>query len=477
MIYLKLGTIVVLAIVSMCLLRFINGKNVSESNFSMLNNRRLNEDTTESPLSTNLYLHAIRDQIMEVTDNRVWYDGLDFGRAYGSLKSNKYVNYTHDMPIMVLKLAGQDYQFGNRFGSFLTDFACGIINGAHLVIIDATRHYEQRGDHQYRFGENFFNSIPHVYVNKHPATNRTSLINRYEATCISPSIFPWDFDYPFPVNKLVPLFKKIMLPSLHNQLIHMGIGTVSKTLLIHSSHRVIKGTIDEHEYNNYQSSTNLPDLPDLNTTLTAEQIAQLPLYPDVVIHYRCSDNVAFDRMGLLPFRHIISHIPVNTKYIMILTEGTRQGTAAQFYKGCPAIVDALRSDVAAAFPTLEVVIRQGGHIFEVFALLIHSRIVICSSSSFCFYIATSNPHGHVYFPKRYFLTSHTQPEYINHNRLKTIPDGYSIYEWRATVNGTNMREPYGEGDREGFLQRLTPEFVMSKLRNTTCIYKDHSIDC
>ena len=380
------------------------------------------------------------------------------------------------MPIMVLKLAGQDNQFGNRFGSFLTDFACGIINGAHLIIIDAARHYEQRGAHQYRYGENFFNKIPHIYVNKYPPMNRTSLIHRYEATCNAHSIYPWDYDYPFPVNKLVPLFKKIMLPALHNQLIHMGVGTVSKSLLIHSSHRVIKGSISENDYNNYQDSPNLPDLPDLNTTLTPEQVSLLPLYPDVAIHYRCSDNVDFGGMGLLPFRHILSHIPPHgAGYIMILTEGNV--SHRDFYHGCPAIVEALWYDITAAYPSATVVIRQAGHMFEAIAMLVHSKVVICSASSFCFYIATSNPHGRVYLPKRYFLTSYTHPEYIHHNRLNTIPDGYSIYEWRSTINDTNIRESYGEGGREGFLQRLTVDFVISKLRNTICIYKDHSVDC
>lgn len=140
------------------------------------------------------------------------------------------------------------------------------------------------------------------------------------------------------MNHLLLHFRAVLVPALKHFYDSIGVGTTIKTTLL-----PFEGSADVPDLTTIYESTNY-------TTL------MLPLHPDVVIHYRCSDNINFKWMGLTQFHTILNLIPTDSRYIIILTEGTPLGLA---------IISALRKRILAKFPSLEqVLIRHGGSVFS-----------------------------------------------------------------------------------------------------------------
>jgi len=177
----------------------------------------------------------------------------------------------------------------------------------------------------------------------------------------------------------------------------MGIGTTVKTTLLPFMDSI--------------------DNPDLQTVVSQVDRNKLPLYPDVVIHYRFSDNVAIRGRGLTQFHTILNTIPPTSEYVMILTES---GDLAAI------ILTELRRLILAKFPSIsQVVIRAGGDIFGSVATIVYAKTLICSVSSLCLYFGALNSIGQVYMPtKKYY------GHQLNIDNFHTLKNNSAVTLWR-----------------------------------------------
>jgi hypothetical protein len=122
----------------------------------------------------------------------------------------------------------------------------------------------------------------------------------------------------------------------------------------------------------------------------------LPVIPDVAIHYRCGDNVV-THYGFTPFRVFARLIPLNSKHIYILSESSERSSKHNSVTRCAAIFDALHIYLMDRFPQSTVVILRGHDIFEDIGRLTYANITICSVSTFCLFPAITNKNL-AYFP-------------------------------------------------------------------------------
>mmetsp|Transcript_28067 Transcript_28067/g.26929 ORF Transcript_28067/g.26929 Transcript_28067/m.26929 type:complete len:437 (-) Transcript_28067:100-1410(-) len=122
----------------------------------------------------------------------------------------------------------------------------------------------------------------------------------------------------------------------------------------------------------------------------------LPIIPDVAIHYRCGDNVV-THYGFTPFRVFARIIPLNSKHIYILSESSERNSKHNSVTRCAAIFDALHVYLMDHFPQSIVVILRGHDIFEDLVRLTYANITICSVSTFCLWPAVTNKNL-AYFP-------------------------------------------------------------------------------
>jgi hypothetical protein len=215
--------------------------------------------------------------------------------------------------------------------------------------------------------------------------------------------------------------------------IKLKIGTTVKTTIFIPEH--IGGQI-----------SGFVDTPDLYNDLSIRNRTNLPLYPDVTIHYRCSDNIFFDNMGLLPFHHIVNVIPSQAEFIFIVTEGSNPQDYQHVRSVCKPVLQALADKIKLKFPKANVVIRSGGRhhdaLFELFDMFVYSSVVITSASSFSTYMALSNSNGKVFLPYRRFMGHFNLTCYGSVGscgNVHTLHDGFPINFWIRN-DGTKLSE-------------------------------------
>lgn len=305
-------------------------------------------------------------------------------------------------------------------GFLLTNIACANQSGAHVIIIN-----------QGRNDSVFWEELPKVFVNPNPSPNISQVYRKIRTICNPGAAFPWDDGYKWQSpDQLIWSFRPVLRRAIHKQMSSYGYFTYFNSTMV----------IPDHLANGHHGG--FVDEPDLRINLWDNRHI-LPRYPDVLVHYRCSDNVFFENMGLSPFHFILDNIANEAKYIFILTEKPMPSHEAL----CKPILEALRDDVSTKFPNSTVVLRRGGNIIVVYDMLMNSKLVLCSASSFCFYAATSNVHGQVFFPGRKYYN-----QYINIANIHTIRNIRSIYEWK--INGIEYNE-----------STLSPTFAINLLRN------------
>ena len=387
-------------------------------------------------------LLSIREEILNdfknSTDQHKEVCGICYGYNVLTLVSDHWVNFIGNLPIMVI-VSNLNYgQFGNNWGGFLPSIGCANLTGAHVVHVNL--HFRKR---EYGQGEEaFFEAVPKVIVNQNPAKNKATMMEKSEQIgCSIPETFPWDIDTFEEANEMIYSFRPIVRASAEAQMRAFGFFHNYTSTLFHPH---IYAHLKDDRHNVKWDQPNLADI------LTAEELAQLPRYPDVSIHYRCHDNILFDGMGLLPFQHILEHIPTSAKYIFILTEGFENMKHI-----CGPILDALQNDIKFRFPKAHVVIRRGGHIIEVVSFFINSPLmVMCSASTFCFFTATSNIHAKVYIPRRQFMGKVIEIANIH-------PLNASGINYWTLPNGTNL-DSYA---------KLVPSLMLDILRNRSYPYQ------
>lgn len=132
----------------------------------------------------------------------------------------------------------------------------------------------------------------------------------------------------------------------------------------------------------------------------------LPLIPDVAIHYRCGDNFV-GHYGFLPFSAFKSYVPADASTIFVLAEKRSRKTAQKAHRAakCDAIFSELFNYLTSHFPRAAVLIRRGDDLYLDLLRLASARTTICSVSSFCLWPAFVSNHT-AYFPATKLIVRH-----------------------------------------------------------------------
>ena len=389
----------------------------------------------------------IRNQVLSDPDfkpdsNEASADILLSGIVNNDFLSNRWVKYTKDLPIVIIETSNSIRSIGNVMGSVFTSWSCAQFSGAHAIVLD--RLDPKLSGISHRVGSTFFTALPEIIVNKNPHKTRAEVLEDYKKLCPNNDRYPWSQSAQ-PIDKFIPYFRAIVQEPMHKQLLSIGLANTQdeRATAAEGGSLATSIILPQHQLNNSHTKlAQMNDIPDLYFTLSVTEREQLPVYPDVVVQYRCSDNIFSTAMGLLQFHDVIDSIPRDAKYIFILTEDEvhtgRMSGSSRFphemnavINLCRPILEALSHDIQKAFPTARVVVRRGGNgelFFEVLAMMMYSSTVICSVSTFCFYFALSNPHGRVILPSWSF---HGHLELDCCGNVVMRPDMKAVGKWIA----------------------------------------------
>ena len=157
------------------------------------------------------------------------------------------------------------------------------------------------------------------------------------------------------------------------------------------------------------------------------------LVPDVVVHYRCGDNLRFGSSGygLMSFPAFFDKIPTNSTSIYVLSESvTRVGAKPQYdFSGhCRRILGWLHKNLTEAFPNATILSLRGGDMFLDIIRISFAKITICSASTFCFYMALG-ARGKVYYPRTKLIAAGDDDPSVRNFSFKSI--GLQ-FEWLDT---------------------------------------------
>lgn len=436
----------------------------------------------------NKVLVRIRDQILSgpefipVTNTSVNVNILLSGIVNLDFINNRWINYTKELPIVVIETSNCIKSIGNVMGSVYNSWSCAHFSGAHAIVLD--RQDPKLSGIPERAGNTFFTAFPEIIVNPNAHKTRAEVLKDYKKLCPKNIRYPWAQSEQ-PIEKFIPYLRHIIHEPMRKQLLSIGISIGSSSssssskngaTVAENRNNSITTTVilPQHQVNSsYSNKARMTDIPDLYDSLSAMEREQLPFYPDVTIHYRCSDNIFFNTMGLLQFHDIIDNIPSTAKYIFILTDDeihtgrmNSEGRLPRFIidavvQLCRPVLDALAHDIQKAFPSAHVVVRRGGNgemFFEILSMMMYSSTVICSTSTFCFHFAIMNPSGRVILPSWWF---HGEKALNCCGNVEMLSHIQPVFKWIAP-NGQVLNE-----------STITVEAMLQILRNRT--YHHHNI--
>jgi hypothetical protein len=291
-------------------------------------------------------------------------------------------DYVGGLPILVQMMSYNTDRVGNHLGTYFNDIACAAQAGLHFIGV----HYRYESHGVYHHYDAFWNALP-TLIEHHSPVAYDNVVNSLYKECPCGG-YCWDAGDPW-VQQL-PLIRSIMTTGLHLHLAshdHHGVQVKFRGMR-HSKEKDM--IYPEH----------LPES------------TYLPMFPDVAIHYRCSDNL-YGGMGLMSIGTLINHIPPESKYIYIFTESHARVLGSPLAHTGVAVLTKIMNDLKAFFPNAIIVIMRGGNEFTVWSQLAFANVTICSPSTFCLWPAVART-GLTYMP--------TTP-YVAHNKNK--PDQWA----------------------------------------------------
>ena len=396
--------------------------------------KSLPESRSLVELNIDGYLHAVRSNIiatLKYHDAAKNYSALSHELNVDLFLNGYWQQFMSNptIPVMVILVDFAMKQFGNVFGAYLTHVSCGEIAGAHEIVIDLKPRDIRVENGPTAVSDLFFEtSRPPIFVHPNPATSmqEATIINYKNSGCMTykknkPYYHPFPWLSYFPVDKMIPSFRRIVLPAMDAVITRLMTLNDIRTVML------LPQRMKTHIIENRPKLHEMIDTPNLRTILTSSEKRNLPIWPDVSIHFRCSDNLFWDRMGLTPFRYILSAIPNDAKYIFIATESTKD---ANMFHICSPVLQELVKLIQQQVPLARVVVRAGGNeaaLFIVLAQLIYSPVAICSASTFCFHVAAARNQGTLFIPnaKGVFYSQ----EINCCDTIRTMVGSYTISKW------------------------------------------------
>ncbi|RYH14955.1 hypothetical protein EON65_32685 [archaeon] len=363
-------------------------------------------------------LIKISEEVTKVTPN-CW--GWNYA---GSTREIENIGHlTHGLPIVPQRQCVSTNEMGNTMGYFFNDLACSDLIGAHFVTIYP---------HLFIIGQDspiteedlitkkealdlytFIKALPNLVIHSNPNTIRKArdLVETH-CSCIK---FCWE-EPQAPWLKRIDMIGKYMKAAIMqyvNQTHLEDVGTVVNKVDFISGHkmnrqgkrkrnRMVGKLAENHPMHRYTNIT------DQNTHTEMHPDDWLPLVPDVTIQYRCGDNLNFfvGKYGLTPFR-IFSKKRIllegtlkeaDIHYIYVLTEHLVRSRVGSCGSCCDRVLSRLQAYLSYLFPNAVVLIKRGDSVFADFARIALSKVVFCSSSTFCLWPALANDYGTVFLP-------------------------------------------------------------------------------
>ena len=326
---------------------------------------------------TKFYVHSqdengpkmVKEKLKQISE-RLKEDNLTYVKKYFDdgkkcFQKQCYRKHTKEWPIYVRVTDEIHDSIGNRLGSILNDYACAIVSGAHFILIRAPEPTDS--NHHLDIRESILGYIPHIVPHPNPSPNVNLALEIAKKVCKYET--EWEWEYNGSDALLDPNSIRFI-----RRIVYHGVTEVAKYLI---------------EAGRFRSSDTL-----LYSSLVKRESYSIRMYPavsDVAIHYRCSDNIRYKNMGLLPFPTITSLIPQHAKTIYIHTEGTYPEHI------CSHILRDLFEYVSAAFPNALVALFAKENVYATMYNFIESRLaLICSASTFCLHTALGKQQGKVY---------------------------------------------------------------------------------
>ena len=320
----------------------------------------------------------------------------------------------HDGEVMIYSPCMSSFNLGNSLGNYFNEISCARVSNVNLVFGTLLWEFPQMpyeykgpdkiaGNGQKSFisakelkkqshNFEFFHALPTIFnndsygemnnvTNSDNNTITDTVYNRVKKNCVcskycwSDSTAPW-------INNTVEIA-----------------NIMNKALIAHISANNTKinngTTIESHDLSSVPPKT------------------FLPLVPDVAIHYRCGDTVPSKTYGFLPFQILETLIPMDSKYIYVLTDPIVRATVLahnRFSKHCNPIMEELHKFLQAAFPFATVIVKKGGDPFLDYYRISKANVSICSVSTFCLWPALASTNT-VYFPVTPLIADNKKPDF------------------------------------------------------------------
>lgn len=247
---------------------------------------------------------------------------------------------------------------GNYLGEYFESVMCSYFSGLHFVSVSRIWEPAEKD-----FVHPFFSKLPYLIEHPAPEKNADAAKKKVEEYCRCGGNC---HEHTFSLwTRGVHIIKPLLNEALEYQYSQMLLKTNNYTTVQTSDH------------------SNIPS-----------QDEELPLIPDVAIHYRCGDNFV-GHYGFLPFRaygHLLQsdYREGKIKTIYILAEKRDRGISAHkkaFMETCDQIFPALFHYFNATFPHATILIRRGDDPYLDLIRLAKAKITICSVSTFCLWPA------------------------------------------------------------------------------------------
>lgn len=284
---------------------------------------------------------------------------------------NSYKAQADGLNVLVYPFCMSTTEFGNRLGNYLTEVACAEASGIHFVAIHklfdlaGSFHGNSSNDLSEQRKLAYLSALPDIIVHKHPvsrdlAMRHVALHCQCTRYCWGEPTAPW-------VNRTssIKQYLQVAMKAYHN-------------------------TVD-------QTKEQTVVAPDVDFT-NAGPGQHLPIVPDVAIQYRCGDNIGFSyHYGIIPFTAYDSRIPVDSRFIYVLSDHPSRASHSPYSGRCGTILEHLFNYLKALRPLALIVVKRGGDLFLDQVRLGLANTTICSASSYCFWPALANK-GQAYFP-------------------------------------------------------------------------------
>lgn len=351
-------------------------------------------------------------------------------KSYDKFYSNKYSHYVDNdtIPVLIHIINIGKYGFGNSYGFYLEAMSCAEELGAHFIGVWHSEYFPSVNSS--------LSKLPTLKFNPKAITRQEIMNINIEERCAK--------DFPWEVVKNSWLKHQSNIEYTLRPILQYFINS---TYLSSSEFEIIDKVLipvnrsDVNEISLKYELSNIPKIPsdiikyiDKNPNLKYDlasnniernynnvSITTIPLIPDALIQLRCDDVIGFgigDKYGFLNFNVYQMIIPKSVKSIYILTYQSKHRDSYHI-RMCQDLVIALVLFLSIHYPPESTVIAvfRGGNPFDSLTqIALSSGIIICSTSTFCWWPALLNSqrNSRIYVPLTWLFVN-TKPIYFKDN--------------------------------------------------------------